>query len=453
MLEAGQFIDEFRLEEQLRSGGLSVLWRVSRVDLTFPVILKAPLLRHGENPLTIVSFETEAMILPRLSGPHVPRFVRAGDFERPYIAMELVSGASLKTFLSSLPLNYEDVARIGAGIAAALHEIHQQNVIHLDIKPSNIILRGDDAVLIDFGFARHLHLPDLLAEEIDGPIGTGPYISPEQLDGIRDDSRSDLFAFGVILYFLATGERPFGDPGTMREWRQRLYYDPRPPLARRANFPAWLQEVILRCLEIEPAARYQTAAQIAFDLQHSTQVPLTSRAARIKPRGTLTAVQRWFDRRRLQPEGRPKRILMAAIDVTAAAELNGAILTAVRQLLLNEPGARLACINVMPLSRFGLDEFEDAEGRNLHLQRLAALRHWAHFLPCEHITFHVIESVDPAAALIEFARKNHIDHIIIAARSSSAFRRYLGSISTRVVAEAACTVTVVRTSPGKVDTK
>src|SRR6188472_3102908 len=133
MLEAGQFIDEFRLEEQLRSGGLSVLWRVSRVDLTFPVILKAPLLRHGENPLTIVSFETEAMILPRLSGPHVPRFVRAGDFERPYIAMELVSGASLKTFLSSLPLNYEDVARIGAGIAAALHEIHQQNVIHLDI--------------------------------------------------------------------------------------------------------------------------------------------------------------------------------------------------------------------------------------------------------------------------------------------------------------------------------
>jgi serine/threonine protein kinase len=458
MVEEGQFIDGFRLEEQLPSGGLSVIWRVSRPDLTFPVILKAPLLRHGENPLAIVSFETEAMILPRLSGPHVPRFVRAGDFERPYIAMELVSGASLKNFLSSLPLNYEDIARIGAHVAAALHDTHQQNVIHLDVKPSNIILRGDDAVLIDFGFARHLHLPDLLAEEIDGPIGTGPYISPEQLEGIRDDSRSDLFALGVILYFLATGERPFGDPGTMREWRQRLYYDPRPPLSRRGDFPAWLQEIILRCLEIEPAARYQTAAQIAFDLQHSAQVPLTSRATRTKPRGTLTAVQRWLDRRRLQPEseGRPKRnkspILMAAIDVSAAAELNGAILTSVRQLLLNEPGARLACINVMPLSRFGLDEFEDAEGRNLHLQRLAALRHWAHFLPCEHITFHVLESVDPAATLIEFVRKNHIDHIIMAARSSSAFRRYLGSVSTRVVAEVACTVTVVRTSSSKVDT-
>jgi nucleotide-binding universal stress UspA family protein len=457
--EAGQCIGKFRLEEELPSGGLSTLWRVSASDLTFPAILKMPLMRPGENPLTIVGFETETTILPRLSGPHVPRFVGAGDFERPYVIMELVSGTSVKSFLKTLPLDYLGVAGVGAQIASALHDIHRQNVIHLDVKPSNVILRGEDAVLIDFGFARHLHLPDLLAEEFDGPIGTGPYISPEQLDGIRHDPRSDLFALGVILYFLATGERPFGDPETMREWHQRLYYDPKPPVARRPDFPPWLQEVVLRCLEIDPAARYQTAAQVAFELQHPDQVLLTSRATRRKPRGTMTAVRRWMDRRRLGPhyEGAPHRIkapiLMAAVDLGASAELNESVFTTVRQALLTEVGARLACVNVMTLSRFRLDDFEDPEGRNIHLQRLAELKHWTHRLPGAQITYHVVESVDPATALIEFARKNHVDHIIMGARSSSAFRRFLGSVSARVVAEAECTVTVVRMGSHRSATK
>src|SRR5450432_580417 len=156
-LTAGQVIDGFRLDAALDPGGMASFWRVSRPappspdGANFPMVMKVPLLRRGEDPITIVGFEVEQMILARLSGPHVPRFVAAGDFEQPYIVMEFVAGRSLKTMLDKTPLPPEEVASIGAKIAFALHDVHRQHVIHLDIKPSNVILRGDEAVLIDFG--------------------------------------------------------------------------------------------------------------------------------------------------------------------------------------------------------------------------------------------------------------------------------------------------------------
>lgn len=113
----------------------------------------------------------------------------------------------------------------------------------------------------------------------------------------------------------------------------------------------------------------------------------------------------------------------------------------------SEPGASLACVNVLKLSRVTVDHFEDEQGRNLHLRRLAELQHWARPLALDpdRITYHVVESPDPAAALLEYARSNRVRHLVMGARASSTLRRYLGSVSSRVVAEAPCTVTVVRT--------
>jgi nucleotide-binding universal stress UspA family protein len=124
-----------------------------------------------------------------------------------------------------------------------------------------------------------------------------------------------------------------------------------------------------------------------------------------------------------------------------------ALAATVARLLATEPGARVTCLNVLKLSRLVLDPLEDAEGRNLHLQRLIELKHWSQRLPSpgDRTTHHVLESVDPAAAIIEFARNVQADHIVIGARGSSTLRRYLGSVSAQVVAEAPCTVTVVRT--------
>ena len=454
---AGQIIDGFRLEAPLKPGGMANLWRVSRAGDAMPMVMKIPFTRGGESPVNIVGFEVEGMILPRLAGAHVPRFVAAGDFSNPYIVMELIAGQSLKERLDQTPLGAGEVAEIGARIAVALHDLHRQHVIHLDLKPSNVIMRGSgDAALIDFGLSRHDQLPDLVAEEIGGPVGTGPYVAPEQLLGTRSDPRSDLFALGVILYFLGTGERPFGDPQSAREWRRRLWRDPLPPRARNKDVPPWLQEIILRCLEVDPAARPQTAADLAFALRNPECVILTARATRLNRDGVAKVFSRWLrSGKPAFPAPRPSvsaqlaraPIIMVAVDLAPGHErLSEAIAGAVTRLIATEPGARLACVNVLKGSLLAIDPTEDAEGRSVHLQRLIALKHWARgfALPPERITFHAIEAMDAGAALTDFARTNRADHIVIGARASSALRRYLGSVSAHVVAEAPCTVTVVR---------
>jgi eukaryotic-like serine/threonine-protein kinase len=456
-LEAGQVIDGFRLVEPLQPGGMASFWRVTRDGNNLPMVMKIPLLRAGEDPLTIIGYEVEQMILPRLSGPHVPRFVGAGGFEQPYVVMEFIAGPSVKSLLEKMPLPPDEVAAIGAKISFALHDIHRQHVIHLDLKPSNVILREDgNAVLIDFGLSRHDQLPDLVQEEAEGPVGTGAYIAPEQVLGGRGDPRSDLFALGVILYFLASGERPFGEPQRADNWRRRLWRDPVPPRERNPAVPPWLQEIILRCLEVDPEARYATAAQLAFDLKHPDQIALTERASRMRRDGIFTVAWRWLRASRY-PSLRQHRaltthlasapIILAAIDLEPGHEpLSQAFALAVRRVLATEPNARLACINVLKIARLALDELEDAQGRNPHLGRLVELKHWARAIPIapERITYHVLESTDPASQLIDYARNNRVDHIVIGARGNSALRRYLGSVSSRVVAEAPCTVTVVR---------
>lgn len=457
-LSPGLLIDGFRLTEEVHRGGMATLWRVARSDIAFPLIMKVPQLLYGDDPAAIVGFEVEQMILPTLSGIHVPRFVAAGDFTaQPYIVMEFIAGASLRARLDDAPLPPAEVAALGAKVAAALHDIHRQHVIHLDLKPSSVLFRENgEAVLIDYGLSHHNQFPDLLAEELRLPMGTGPYLSPEQVLGVRDEPRSDLFALGVTLYHLTTGERPFGNPTTIAGLRRRLYRDPIPPRALRPDCPSWLQEIILRCLEVEAIARYRTAGQVAFDLQHPEQVALTARAARTAPDRLATVAKRWI--RSIGAERAPKQavadhlatapIVMVAVDVSPGMEVLGeALRRAVRRVLQTETGARLACVNVLRISRIGIDVSVDEEGRNIHVQRLVELKHWARPLgiPAGRITYHVLEAPDAATALTEFALSNHVDHIVIGARASSVLRRFLGSVSSQVVAEASCTVTVVRT--------
>jgi nucleotide-binding universal stress UspA family protein len=456
-LEAGQTIEGFRLDAPLKPGGLANLWRVTHPDFALPLVMKIPFVQPGENPLAIIGFEVEGMILPRLTGTHAPRFVKGGDFSNPYIVMEYIAGRSLKERLDETPFPAQEVAAIGAEVAIALHDLHAQHVVHLDIKPSNVIMReSGEAALIDFGLSRHDQLPDLVAEEISGPIGTGAYIAPEQVQGVRGDPRSDLFALGVILYFLATGERPFGEPASAREWRRRLWRDPMPPRAWNADIPPWLQEIILRCLEIDADARPATAAELAFALRNPECVVLTERSRRMQRDGFVKVAARWLrsgkpilppQRRSVAAQLARAPIIMAAVDLGPEHEaLNEAVAIAVSRLLATEPGARLACLNVHKVSLLALDPVADAKGRNIHLQRLVELKHWARALPlpAERITYHVLEAVDAANALVDFARANRADHVVIGARASSALRRYLGSVSAQVVAQAPCTVTVVR---------
>jgi serine/threonine protein kinase len=292
-LKTGSTIDGFKIGECVHRGGMATLWRVARPGSTLSMLMKVPKLGEGADPAAIVSFEMEQMILPRLSGPHVPKFIAAGDFSvQPYIVMESIDSTTLLDRVSFLPLAYTEVADIGLKVASALNDLHRQHVVHLDVKPSNVMFRpSGEAVLIDFGLSHHDRLPNLMQEEFRVPFGTAPYMAPEQLLGIRNDPRSDLFALGALLYFFSTGERPFGEAESLRGMRRRLWRDPVPPRRLRPDHPPWLQEVVLRCLESQPAWRHQTAAQLAFNLAYPSDIKITARGERFR-RDPLTTVMR-----------------------------------------------------------------------------------------------------------------------------------------------------------------
>jgi nucleotide-binding universal stress UspA family protein len=456
-IRPGSTLDGFAIEGLVHEGGMATLWRVSRAGDAMPMLMKVPKFAEGEDPAAIVSFEMEQMILPRLSGIHVPKFVAVGDWERhPYIVMEYIPGATLYKRLPDLPLPYDEVAALGTRIATALDDLHRQHVIHLDVKPSNIIFRpSGEAVLLDYGLSHNDQLPDLMQAEFRLPFGTAPYMAPEQLLGCRNDRRSDLFALGVLLYFFSTGTRPFGESETMRGMRRRLWRDPVPPRKLRPDYPPWLQEIVLRCLEIQPAWRYPSAGQLAFDLSHPSEVKLTARAERLKRDPFTTVLRRRFNTDVLKPRPKPALaaqlaatpILAVAVDLDeASAPINEALQRSVGRMLASMPSARLACVNVLKQGRVTLDTTLDEQGRNKHIDRMIALRHWAEPMKLDEqqLTVHVLEAVDPAAAILDFARANRIDHLLIGARQRSLMRSLLGSVSAKVAAEAPCTVTVVR---------
>ncbi len=457
-LEPGSVLDGYVIEGLIHRGGMARLWSVSKPGIDLPLLMKVPVLGEGADPAAIVSFEMEQMIMARISGPHVPKFLAAGDFAvHPYIVMERLAGRSLLPRLQELPLPYEEVAQIGRKVAKALEDLHRQHVIHLDIKPSNILFRpSGEAVLIDFGLSRHTQLPDLMQEEFRLPYGTAPYMAPEQLLGARHDPRSDQFALGVLLYFFSTGVRPFGDSERLSAMKKRLWRDPKPPRLLRRDYPPWLQEIVLRCLEVEPAWRYPSAAQLAFELSNHDQIKLTARSERLKRDSFAAVLKRRFNPA-IKKDWTPRTvatplpaapIIAVALDLSDEAKTtNEALRDAAARALAMLPEARLACLNVLKQSYIATrDTVLDDSGHNKHVNRLVALQHWAQPLKLREgrITFHVLEATEPAAAILTYAEQNRVDQILMGARQSSLKRSLLGSVSAKVAGEANCTVTVVR---------
>src|SRR3954447_5258323 len=188
-IQPGAVIDGFTIGEQVHSGGMATLWSVTHPEISVPLLMKIPRVSEGEDPAAIVSFEMEMMILPRLSGPHVPKCFGTGDFARQaYVVLERIPGQTLYRQLDALPLPYDEARVLVGKIADALADLHRQNVVHHDIKPSSVMFReSGEVALIDYGLSHHNHLPYLLQEEFRVPYGTAPYMAPERLSRVRDD--------------------------------------------------------------------------------------------------------------------------------------------------------------------------------------------------------------------------------------------------------------------------
>ena len=468
LLEPGTVVDGFEVGRCIHAGGMAHIYEVqhapgmdgTRRESEFPMAMKIPRMTAGDGAENIVSFEVELTILPALSGPYVPRFVAAGDLSRlPYLVMEYIQGETLDHWLERREtLDPLEIAHLGAAMAKAAHSLHKQNVCHLDLKPANVLIRPDgSAVFLDFGLSCHAHYPDLLAEELRKAVGSPIWIAPEQVVGVRGDPRSDVFAIGVMLYQLATGETPFGEPATQAGMRQRLWMDPVPPRQRRPDLPEWLQEVILRCLEPEADQRYRSASLLAFDLANPDQVNITARGRQTQGTGFWTHFKRWLRAagKHYQPSPLPSQrieevpIVMVALphnDVSDATLYS--LREAVGRSLGIRRGARLACVTVISPGESSSTDSERSETA-LRRQHITRMKQWAQGLDLgnHQASFHVLESGDVAEALLRYAEGNNVNMIIMgAATHGLQMQRFVATVPIKVAMDAPCTVILVKQS-------
>ena len=464
-LEAGTVMDGFLIGSCLHAGGMAHIYEVTYADArpsAFPMVMKVPRMTAGDGAENIIGFEVEHQILQVLQGKHVPRFVAAGDLSAiPYLVMEHVQGKTLQQVIdqyteSHTCASFADTGKIGAAIARAAHNLHQQNACHLDLKPANVLLHPDGhAVLLDFGLSCHAHFPDLLAEELRKAIGSPTWIAPEQVVGVRGDPRSDIFAIGVMLYELATSELPFGNPTTQGGMRQRLWMDPTPPRQLRPDIPTWLQEIILRCLHPQAALRYPSAAHLAFDLEHSDQVRITARGQQIKGTSFWVHFKRWLQAAGMHyhPSPLPSQqinevpiVMVALPHHDVRDDTLYSLKQAVARSLGLRPGARLAVVTVISPNQSSSSE-DDSSETTLHRQYLTMQRQWAQGLDLtqHQCSFHVLESGDVAEALLRYAQGNQVNVIVMGAATHGVqMQRVIAPVPIKVAMEAPCTVVLVK---------
>lgn len=465
-LKVGDILGGFEIRERLHEGAMASIYLVSyakdsagvRKASDFEMVMKLPKMSIHDGAENLVGFEVECQILPELKGLHVPRFVAAGDLaQTPFLVMEYIRGKTLQDHLdSNTKFTPEQIAGFGVAVAHAVHSLHSQEVCHLDLKPANVLIREDgSAVLLDFGLSFHAHHPDLLAEEMRKAIGSPAWIAPEQVVGIRGDPRSDIFAIGVMLYELATGELPFGSPQSTNGLRNRMWVDPVPPRKRCPDLPAWLQEVILRCLEPEAEKRYPSAAHLALELSNIEQIEVSERGQRIQGTGIKTHFMRWLRAAGMQykPSPLPTRqleevpLLMVAIPHNDVSESTlHSLQQAVARSLGIRPGARLICVTVISPRQVSIKDVEKSEAQ-LHRLHMSRLRQWTVPLDLRGhpVTYHVLEATDVAQALVLFAEANHVNMIIMgAATHGLRFQSLVATVPIKVAMQAPCTVILVK---------
>ncbi len=284
----GKSVSHYLVLDKLGSGGMGVVFRAKDLKLKRSVALKFLPEEYSKHPQPLARFQQEARAAASLNHPNICTVYEIGEHHsRPFIAMELLEGQTLKDLLRERPLQLHELVDLAVQIAGALEAAHTRGIVHRDIKPANLfVTRRGQVKILDFGLAKLLPerqlstLHDAAVEESapdsttagcetypSSPVGTVAYMSPEQVRGEPVDQRSDLFSFGVILYEMLGGRRAFSGSSSVEVMKAILRDEP-PQLP--ASTPPALEHIVRRCLEKEPARRFQTAADLEFALQRSS---------------------------------------------------------------------------------------------------------------------------------------------------------------------------------------
>lgn len=266
-------VGDYELLEELGRGGMGVVYRARQTSLGRDVAIK--FLLHGAlaGDQAITRFRAEAEAVAGLRHPNIIVIHEIGeDRGRHFQAMELVKGRSLAGISRESPLTAARAARYMRSVADALHYAHGKGIIHRDLKPANVFIDHRDEPLVgDFGLAKRiLETPGTQAPvelTMTGQVvGTPAYISPEQAAGGTVDARSDVYSLGALLYDLVTGRPPFVGESATQVLRQVMEVEPVAPRLLNPSLPSDLETICLKCLEKEPARRYDSARSLAEDL-------------------------------------------------------------------------------------------------------------------------------------------------------------------------------------------
>jgi len=254
----GQSLGRYRILEQLGEGGMAVVYKAFDTHLKTKVAVKAILPARQQSEKMLVRFEREAKALEQLSHPNIVEVLDYGKKDGiPYLVMELVTGGTLKSRLGK-PLPWQQAVDLLVPIAHALKYAHEHNIIHRDVKPSNILLTQDGRPkLSDFGVAKILYPED--AVNLTGTntmIGTPAYMAPEQVNSRDVDARTDVYALGVVLYEMITGRKPF-TANTPVGVLVKSMSEPLPKPSRYVpGLPEAIEEVLLIALAKNPQDRF-----------------------------------------------------------------------------------------------------------------------------------------------------------------------------------------------------